>query len=97
MRTGNTNKKKIARRDRHDIDNVVISQANDDRAWDSPVRVKRAKSMPLLISRELAARAAFLANLHGEPGLDQWVERVLRERVELEEHAFTRAKKDLAS
>jgi len=42
-------------------------------------------------------RASFQARLHCEAGVDQWVERVLRERVELEESAFNEAKKKLAS
>jgi hypothetical protein len=43
----------------------------------------------------LAVRAAFLARLHRAPDLESWVERVLRERVELEESAFSEAKKNL--
>ena len=46
---------------------------------------------------ELAARAAFLATLHRESGVDKWVERIVRERVEIEESAFIAAKKTLAS
>jgi len=38
-----------------------------------------------------------LARLHREAGIDKWVERVIRERVELEERAFTEAKKKLTS
>ncbi len=44
---------------------------------------------------DLAARAAFLAHLHREANLESWVERILRERVELEEYAFSEAKKNL--
>ena len=49
------------------------------------------------IPGDLAARAAFLASLHREAGLDKWVERVLRERVEIEELAFAEVKRELAS
>jgi hypothetical protein len=35
--------------------------------------------------------------LHREAGLGKWVERIVRERVELEELAFSEAKKELAS
>ncbi len=50
------------------------------------------------LAREKVARsrAAFLARLHREAGVDKWVERVVRERVELEELAFSEAKKKLA-
>lgn len=57
----------------------------------------RSDPAPLSIPGDLAARAAFLARLHREAGLDQWVERILRERVELEESAFSEAKRKLAS
>jgi hypothetical protein len=77
------------------VDRRVVSQAENDSAWEAPVRVKRSKPASLSIPGELAARAAFLARLHREDGLESWVERVLRERVELEEFAFREAKKNL--
>jgi hypothetical protein len=45
----------------------------------------------------LAARAAFLARLHREKNVEDWLSRIIRERVELEESAFSRAKRELAS
>ena len=94
----NTRKnKKTAMPDQEGIDRLVISQAADDSAWEVPIRVKRSKPASLAIPGELAARAAFLARLHREAGVAKWVERVVRERVELEELAFTEAKKKLAS
>ena len=79
-----------------EIDALVVSRSEDESAWEARVQVKRQPAS-LSISGELAARAAFLARLHREAGVDQWVERVLRERVELEESAFNEAKKKLAS
>ena len=79
------------------IDEIVTADADDDSAWDQPVQVKRPNAASLSIPAELAARAAFLASLHGEPGVDNWVERVVRERVEIEELAYNEAKKRLAS
>jgi hypothetical protein len=49
------------------------------------------------LSASLAQRAAFLARLHRERNLQSWVERVIRERVELEERAFTQARRELSS
>ena len=83
--------------DREGIDRIVISQADDSACWDRPVKVRKSKPASLSIPGELAARAAFLAKLHREAGVDQWVERVVRERVELEELAFAEAKRKLAS
>lgn len=49
------------------------------------------------IPASLARRAAFLAHLHRETNLEAWIERVVRERVELEERAFTEARRELAA
>jgi hypothetical protein len=79
------------------VDRLVTAQADEDSAWQKVIVVKRPKSTSLSIPAELAARAAFLARLHRESRVDKWVERIVRERVEIEESAFTAAKKTLAS
>ncbi len=83
-------------RNQDEIDRAVISQTTDDSAWEAPIRVKRVRSLSVSIPGNLAARAAFLAKLHHETGIDKWIERVVRERVELEELAFVEAKKELS-
>ncbi len=79
-----------------DIDKIVIAQAEDDSAWEKPVQVHRLKPTSLSIPAELAARAAFLAGLHRQPSVEEWLTHVIQERVELEEAAFANAKHDLA-
>ena len=79
------------------IDSIVISDADQDSAWEKVVSVRRSKSTALSFPADLVARATFLAKLHRESRVDKWVERVVRERVEIEESAFTAAKKTLAS
>jgi hypothetical protein len=79
-----------------EIDDRVIAQADDDSAWEPPIRVSR-KQEAIGLPANLAQRAAFLARLHRERNLQTWVERVIRERVELEERAFTQARRELAS
>jgi len=79
-----------------EIDQRVIAQADDDAAWDPAVHVAR-KQASVGLSGGLAQRAAFLARLHRERNLQSWVERVVRERVELEERAFTDARRELAA
>ena len=90
-----TSQKKPPSPRQESINRRVISQAEDDSAWEAPIRVKRAKPASLSISGSLAARAGFLARLHRSTSLESWVEHVLRERVELEESAFSEAKKSL--
>ena len=87
--------KKATVLDQDKTDRLVASQADDESAWEAPIRVKRSKPASLSIPGELAARAAFLARLHRETGVDKWVERIVRERVELEEFAFTEAKRNV--
>jgi hypothetical protein len=79
------------------IDRQVVADADVDSAWQRAIVVRRPKLTSLCIPAELAARATFLARLHRERKVDKWVERIVRERVEIEESAFTAAKKTLAS
>ena len=79
-----------------EIDERVIAQAEDDSAWEPLVQVSR-KQAAIGLPGSLAQRAAFLARLHRERNLQSWVERVIRERVELEERAFTQARRELGS
>ena len=80
-----------------EIDRLVIAQADDDSAWGKPIRVRKAKPASLSIPPELAARAAFLAQLHRTKNTEEWLRRVIEERIELEEAAFVGVKQDLTS
>jgi len=80
-----------------DIDQIVEIQAADDAAWEDPIYVSKSIPVPLSIPADLAARAAFLARLHRETDLAEWITHIVKERVELEEAAFTRIKRDLAA
>jgi hypothetical protein len=90
-------RRKTTTLDQEAIDQLVIAHSDDESAWGPPIRVGKSEPASLSIPGDLAARAAFLASLHRETGVDKWVERILRERVELEELAFAEAKKELAS
>jgi len=80
-----------------EIDRLVISQANDELAWGKPVRVRRTKPASLSIPPDLVARAAFLARLHRKTSVEEWLTRIIQERIELEEAAFTGAKQELTA
>ncbi|HKV41358.1 MAG TPA: hypothetical protein VJX67_19285 [Blastocatellia bacterium] len=80
----------------NEIDKIVESQAESDAAWEHPLRVRRAKPASLSIPAGLAVRAAFLAKLHRENNLEDWLTRVIKERVELEEVAYNEAKKEIS-
>jgi hypothetical protein len=81
----------------NEIDELVETQAGDGSAWDKPVRVEKTKAASLSIPPELAARAAFLAKLHRKSNVEEWLTRVIQERIELEEAAFVGAKQELTT
>ena len=79
------------------VDKIVEFQADDESAWEEPIEICKKKPRSVSIPACLAARAAFLARLHREKNVEDWLSRIIRERVELEESAFSRAKRELAS
>jgi hypothetical protein len=79
-----------------EIDSIVETQAEDDSAWEKPIEVRKARSTSLSIPAELAARAAFLAKLHREKNVEDWLRKVIKERVELEEVAYNEAKREIS-
>ncbi|MBI4674213.1 MAG: hypothetical protein HY741_21425 [Chloroflexi bacterium] len=78
-----------------EIDAVVVAQADDDSNWSKPVRVRRNHTAAVSISLELATRAAFLARLHHQASIQDWLRQIIQERIELEEAAFLGAKREL--
>ena len=77
------------------IDNIVVAQADDDSAWEEAIHVRKTEATSLAIPADLAARAAFLARLHRETALEEWLTRIIRERIEIEEGAFVEAKRQM--
>ena len=53
--------KKKSVKTQREIDEAVIATADDNAAWEKPVRVKRAKGESVSLPAEMAARAAFFA------------------------------------
>lgn len=78
------------------IDAIVESQANDDSAWEKPIKVRRTKLGALSIPAQLAARAEFLAKLHREKKTEDWLTKIIEERIELEEVAFKQVKREIS-
>ena len=73
---------------------LVIEQADDD-AWEDPEFITR-NGAAIELTADLAARATFLARLHRKESTKAWLADVIRERIELEEAAYSAAKKELA-
>lgn len=79
-----------------EIDEIVAAEADDDSAWTQTVSVHPQQPASIALSGDLSARAAFLARMHREKSLKNWLLRVIRERIELEEGAFVEAKREFA-
>jgi lipopolysaccharide biosynthesis regulator YciM len=91
-----TRTKTTQERSELEIDQIVVAQADHNTAWEQPIRVERSKPASLSLPGDLAARAAFLAQLHRTKNVEEWLTRVIQERVELEEAVFVGIKQDLA-
>jgi hypothetical protein len=87
--------KKVRNLSEEEIDQLVIAHADDDSAWGKPVRVRRSKSSAVSLPAELASRAAFFARLHREASVQEWLKRIIEERINIEEAVFAESKRDL--
>jgi hypothetical protein len=76
-----------------EIDEIVIAHADDESAWEEPVRVSPPKSMSLDIPSDLVVRAARRARVTRAAGVGDWLRRIVRERIELEEAAFAQSQR----
>ena len=79
-----------------EIDKIVEEQADDDSAWGKRIRVRKEKPASLSLPSELIAQATFFARLHREGSVEDWLRRVIQERIDLEEAAFAGLKHDLS-
>lgn len=79
-----------------EIDDMVVAEADIDSAWGEPVYVQREQAVALPISERLVIRARFLAALHRENNVEKWLERIIRERIEMEESVFANVRRELA-
>lgn len=92
------NMKQIKRRkalSEKQIDQIVVDRSEDESSWTKPVYVKRASNASLAIPSDLAMRAEFFSRLHRSKNLNDWLKRIIQERLELEEAAFQELKRDL--
>jgi len=90
-------KNKTKRSSEEHIDAMVVAEAEEPSAWSKPIKVRRTKAASVSLPSSLAARAAFFARLHREGRLNDWLRRIIEERVDLEEAAFAGLKRELVS
>jgi hypothetical protein len=79
------------------VDEIVVAQAEDNMAWEEPILVRRDTTTTVSLPPELAARAAFLAQLHRVSSVEDWLRVIIQERIDFEEAAFAGLKQALAA
>ena len=79
-----------------EIDRLVVVDADNDSAWGKPISVRNRKAAAVSLPAELASRAAFFARLHREASVQEWLKRIIEERLDIEEAVFTESRRDLA-
>ena len=78
-----------------EIDGLVIAQADDESAWEKPVIVNRSPCTPVFLPSDLAERAGYFARLHHEANLSRWLQKVIQERLDMEEAVLAGCKKGI--
>lgn len=94
MNSKEHSKKTLSQRE---IDDLVVAEADNDAAWEPPVTVKPLIPTSFSIPADLAGRAAFLARIHRIVAVEEWLTRIIRERIEIEEIAFAEAKREISA
>ena len=77
------------------IDVIVTKQADDLSKWESPVRVKAPQAISLRLSPQLIQKAKFLASLHKSKGYQSYLEKIIKERIQLEEKLIESIKPEI--
>lgn len=89
--------KRFKKPNEDEIDEIVTAEADNDSTWERLIKVRRPKGANVALPSQLASRAAFFARLHRESSVEDWIKKIVAERVEIEEAAFAEAKRDLAT
>lgn len=79
------------------IDEIVVTQVEDNTAWEDPVLVSRDIPTAMSLPPELVTRAAFLARLHKVASVEEWLRTIIQERIDFEEAAFAGLKQSLTA
>ncbi len=77
------------------IDEIVIKEADDLSKWESPVHVKAPQAISLRLSPQLIQKAKFLATLHKSKGYQSYLEKIIKERIQLEEKLIESIKPEI--
>ncbi|MFQ5770035.1 MAG: hypothetical protein ACE5HX_05840 [bacterium] len=80
-----------------DIDEIVIKDANDLSKWENPIQVKAPQAISLRLSPELIQKIKILAKIHKKNNYHKWLEKIIEERINLEEELLESIRSELTS
>ena len=77
------------------IDEIVIKESDDLSKWEEPIEVKAPQAVLLRLSPELIQKIKFLATIHKTDNYQNWLEKTIKERIQLEGELLDSIKSDL--
>ncbi len=67
-----------------EIDERVVLEADDEKAWGKPVHAKAISVVPITFSPKLIEKAKAIARRRRMKGYQAWMRRVIRDRIKEE-------------
>ena len=77
------------------IDAIVTKEADDLSKWDASIHVKAPKAISLRLSPQLIQKARFLASVHKSKNYQSYLEKIIKERIQLEEKLIESIKPEI--
>jgi hypothetical protein len=77
-------------------DDIVESQSDDDSAWGKTDTRSQGKVGDNVYPSRISGKSSLLAKLHRENDVEDWLTKIIKERVEMEEVAFSEAKRQMS-
>lgn len=75
-----------------EVDEIVIREANDLTKWEEPIQVKAPQATSIRLSPQIIQKVKFLASVHKEREYQNWLKRIIEERIQLEEELLESVK-----
>lgn len=78
------------------IDEEVIRQASDGKAWSKETRIApKTRPTSIRLSPRTIERAKFFARVHKERGYQSWLKKIVEERINTEYELYRRLKQEV--
>ena len=78
------------------IDELVMKQANDKKAWEREIKVSpKTHPTSIRLSLRTIERAKFFARIHKERGYQSWLKKIVEERINTEYELYRKLKNEV--